>query len=137
MYFPLFYLQLDANLHGINPTFAFYSVRFFLLCVDIILELQQLVILNASSFVGRASSGFYLSLGIGKIVVATTACCTILIFSMAGISGVASVVVIAVIYGYSVGVCKYFNSCGDFLSPHVTRHCHGEPTVGGPCRQYI
>jgi len=25
-YFPLFYLQLDAKLHGINETFAFYSV---------------------------------------------------------------------------------------------------------------
>ncbi|KAJ7606610.1 major facilitator superfamily domain-containing protein [Roridomyces roridus] len=40
-YYPLFYLQLDATKHGIDPTFAFYA----------------LVIMNASSFIGRLFPG--------------------------------------------------------------------------------
>ncbi|KAI8975830.1 major facilitator superfamily domain-containing protein [Trametes punicea] len=87
-YFPLFYLQLDALTHGLDKTFSFYS----------------LVILNACSFLGRISPGFVANkLGVENITVVTTFVCAVLILGMIGLSSVASVVVIAVIYGFFSG----------------------------------
>lgn len=64
--------------------------------------------MNASSFVGRLSPGWFANrLGSHNIIVTATFCCAILIFGMIGISSVASVVVIAVIYGFFVGTCAY------------------------------
>ncbi|EIW63445.1 MFS general substrate transporter [Trametes versicolor FP-101664 SS1] len=101
-YFPLFYIQLDALTHGLDKTFAFYS----------------LVIMNASSFVGRLSPGWFANrLGSHNIIVTATFCCAILIFGMIGISSVASVVVIAVIYGFFVGT--YIAMLGPLLA-HLT-----------------
>jgi MFS family permease len=88
-YFPLFYLQLDAMTHGINETFAFYS----------------LVIMNASSFVGRLSPGFFAQkLGVHNMVTASAGAGAVLILSMIALKSVASVVVIGVLYGFSAGV---------------------------------
>jgi ubiquitin-conjugating enzyme E2 O len=65
--------------------------------------------LNFCSFVGRFSSGFLVGpLGVWKLTVIATGAAAALIFGMVGISGVASVVVIAVLYGFFVGICKSF-----------------------------
>ncbi|KAJ7464119.1 major facilitator superfamily domain-containing protein [Mycena latifolia] len=88
-YFPLFYRQLDAITHGINETLSFYS----------------LVVLNASSFVGRLSPGFFArKLGIINMVTAASDCSAVLILSMIALKTVASVVVIGVLYGFCAGV---------------------------------
>ncbi|KAI0829934.1 MFS general substrate transporter [Trametes gibbosa] len=87
-YFPLFYIQLDSLAHGLNNTFSFYS----------------LVLLNVCSFVGRLSPGFFANkLGVHNITVVSTFCCAVLIFAMIGLGSVASVVVIAIIYGFFAG----------------------------------
>ncbi|KAI9068325.1 MFS general substrate transporter [Trametes sanguinea] len=87
-YFPLFYMQLDALTHGLDKTFSFYS----------------LVILNSCSFLGRLSPGFFANkLGVENITVVSTFICAVLIIGMIGLSSVASVVVIGVIYGFFAG----------------------------------
>ncbi|KAF8174601.1 major facilitator superfamily domain-containing protein [Mycena galopus ATCC 62051] len=89
-YFPLFYLQLDAVTHGMSQNFSFYS----------------LVIMNASSFVGRLSPGFFVhQLGVINMIVAAAGVGAVLILCMIAIKTIASVVVIGVIYGYSIGIC--------------------------------
>ncbi|PPR01029.1 hypothetical protein CVT26_015630 [Gymnopilus dilepis] len=89
MYYPLFYIQLNAVKHGLNTNFAFYS----------------LVILNGSSFFGRIASSFLADVvGVGNLVVGCTFCCTVVIFAMIGISSVASVVIIAVLFGFFSGM---------------------------------
>jgi len=65
--------------------------------------------MNASSCIGRITAAVVAShLGIGNLVVGSTAICCALIFGMIGIQSVASVVVIAVFYGFSSGVCESF-----------------------------
>ncbi|KAI0708179.1 major facilitator superfamily domain-containing protein [Cerioporus squamosus] len=98
-YFPLFYLQLDAVRHGVDETFAFYS----------------LVILNACSFFGRLAPGVVANrVGSGNIVVVFTFICAVTIFGLIGLGSVASVVVIAVIYGLASGV--YITMLAPFLA---------------------
>ncbi|KAJ7246927.1 MFS general substrate transporter [Mycena rebaudengoi] len=87
-YFPLFYLQLDATQHGLDPTFAFYA----------------LVIMNASSFVGRLFPGFVSHrLGVKPMITVALGCGAILILGMIGVQSVASVVIIGVLYGFFAG----------------------------------
>ncbi|KAJ7077540.1 major facilitator superfamily domain-containing protein [Mycena belliarum] len=89
LYFPIFYLQLDAIKHGINPTLSFYS----------------LVIMNAASFIGRLAPGFVAQqLGIINMVVAASACGAVLILCMIALRTFASVVVIGILYGLCAGV---------------------------------
>lgn len=88
-YFPLFYLQLDATKHGLSNNLSFYS----------------LVILSVASFAGRLSSGFLARpAGVGNLLVGSTACCAILMFAMILLKTTASVVVIAVLFGYFAGM---------------------------------
>ncbi|KAF7375852.1 MFS general substrate transporter [Mycena sanguinolenta] len=88
-YFPLFFLQLDAITHGIDPNFSFYA----------------LVILNASAFVGRVTPGFFAhSLGIANMVAGSAGCGSVLILGMIGLSNIANTAVLAVLYGFSSGV---------------------------------
>ncbi|KAJ7508898.1 major facilitator superfamily domain-containing protein [Mycena galericulata] len=88
-YFPLFFLQLDAVTHEINQSFSFYS----------------LVIMNASSFVGRLTPGFFAhSLGIPNMVAAAAGCGGVLILGMIGLGSIPSVVVLAILYGFCAGV---------------------------------
>ncbi|KAJ6449949.1 major facilitator superfamily domain-containing protein [Mycena sanguinolenta] len=88
-YFPLFFLQLDAVTRGIDRTFSFYS----------------LVIISASSFVGRICPGFFAhSLGIANMATASAGCGAVFILGMIGLSNIASVVVLAILYGFCAGV---------------------------------
>ncbi|KAJ7473635.1 major facilitator superfamily domain-containing protein [Mycena galericulata] len=88
-YFPIFYLQLDAATHGINETFSFYS----------------LVIMNASSFIGRLAPGFFARrFGILNMVSIASGSGAVLILSMIALKSLASVVVLGVLYGLCAGV---------------------------------
>ncbi|KAJ6629693.1 major facilitator superfamily domain-containing protein [Mycena sp. CBHHK59/15] len=88
-YFPLFYLQLDAINHGIDQMFAFYS----------------LVILNASSFVGRLWPGFFArSLGVLKMITVASGCGAVVILGIIGLKNIISVTIICVLYGFCAGV---------------------------------
>ena len=70
----------------------------------------QLVIMNAASLAGRISPGFFArSLGVVHMTVASTICCSVLIFSMVAIENATSVVVIAILYGYAAGISKHQN----------------------------
>ncbi|KAJ7496619.1 major facilitator superfamily domain-containing protein [Mycena latifolia] len=98
-YFPLFYLQLDTITHGINQSFAFYS----------------LVILNASGFVGRIGSGLFArSLGVVNMITVSAGCGGLVILGIIGLKSIASVVVLAVIYGFLSGV--YISSAAPLLA---------------------
>jgi len=88
-YFPLFYIQLDSTRHGISSTLSFYT----------------LVILNGCSFAGRLSPGFFARrFGVANMICIATFCCAIMVFAMIGLSGPASVVIIAIFFGFFAGV---------------------------------
>ncbi|KAJ6480279.1 MFS general substrate transporter [Mycena sanguinolenta] len=88
-YYPLFYLQLNAIQHGIDPTLAFYAI----------------VIMNASSFVGRLSPGLVLHrLGAKSMLTAASGCGAILILTMIAMHNIAGVVTIGIIYGFFAGI---------------------------------
>ncbi|KAJ7355315.1 major facilitator superfamily domain-containing protein [Mycena albidolilacea] len=66
VYFPIFYLQLDAVKHGINTTLSFYS----------------LVMMNAASVVGRLAPGFFAErVGILKVLMVAAGCGTVFILA--------------------------------------------------------
>ncbi|KAF8212659.1 MFS general substrate transporter [Mycena galopus ATCC 62051] len=89
VYFPVFYLQLDAVEHGINQTLSFYS----------------LVITNSASVVGRLAPGFFAQrVGILRIIMVAAGSGAISMLCMIAIKTIASVVVIGVLYGLAVGV---------------------------------
>lgn len=69
----------------------------------------QLVIMNASSFVGRLSPGLFVRrrFGVINIVTVVAGCGAVLILSMIALQSVASVVVMGVLYGYCIGICAY------------------------------
>ncbi|KAJ7855417.1 MFS general substrate transporter [Mycena leptocephala] len=94
-YFPLFFLQLDAVTHGIDRTFSFYS----------------LVIMSASSFVGRICPGFFAhSLGIANMATASAGCGAVFILGMIGLSNIPSVVVLAILYGFCAGLPPFIKN---------------------------
>jgi len=67
------------------------------------------VILNASNFIGRVTSGYIAAvIGVPNLTIVATALSGLVILGMIGLSSLASVVVIGVLYGYFAGVCKYF-----------------------------
>ncbi|KAF5354879.1 hypothetical protein D9756_005680 [Leucocoprinus leucothites] len=88
-FFPMFYLQLAAITHGLNETFAFYS----------------LVILNGCGFIARILCGIIarkvsvINLAIGSAVV-----CGCITFAFVDIGSPASVVLVGVFYGSSAGI---------------------------------
>lgn len=67
----------------------------------------QLVIMNASSFVGRLSPAFYVHfVGVENLLIISTFCCAVLILSMIALKTLASVIAIGVIFGFLSGVCE-------------------------------
>ncbi|KAG1837692.1 major facilitator superfamily domain-containing protein [Suillus subalutaceus] len=96
-YYPLFFIQLDSIKHGLSVTFSFYS----------------LVILNVSNCVARVTSGFIAAFtGVPNLIIVATISGGVLILGMIGLSSLASVVVLGVMYGYFAGLCKWFFSTG-------------------------
>ncbi|THH15544.1 hypothetical protein EW146_g4947 [Bondarzewia mesenterica] len=86
LFFPIFYLQLDAISQGLDATFSFYS----------------LTILNTASFVGRLFSSVLAQyFGVFNTILPFTAACGVLAFTMFSVKTVASIVVFAILYGLS------------------------------------
>ncbi|KAG1887487.1 major facilitator superfamily domain-containing protein [Suillus fuscotomentosus] len=95
-YYPLFFFQLDSIQHGISVHFSFYSMS----SSD-----TRLVILNGSNCLGRFTSGFIARFtGVVNLATVAAILCSVLIFGMIGLSSLASVVVLGVIYGYLSGM---------------------------------
>ncbi|KAG1748489.1 MFS general substrate transporter [Suillus paluster] len=89
LFYPAYFIQLDSIKHGINVAFSSYS----------------LAILNASSLIGRATSGFIAPFtGVPNLAIIATMSCSVLIFGMIGLNSLASVVVLAVLHGYFEGL---------------------------------
>lgn len=87
-YYPLFYLQLDSQSHGIGETFSFYS----------------LVIMNASSFMAQFTSGMLVKkVREDTLLIIAGTGCTGLLFSMAWIKTLPGFVAIGVLYGFFSG----------------------------------
>ena len=111
-YFPLYYFQLDSVQHGNSETFSFYSVGDFISTwVSVVTKLfhVQLVFLNGTGLIGRLSAGFIAPhVGVIRLMIMSTATCSILILGMVGLNGVPSVVILGTIYGYFAGVCQFF-----------------------------
>ncbi|KAL0062152.1 hypothetical protein AAF712_010994 [Marasmius tenuissimus] len=88
LYFPLFYIQLDAVKHNLNETFAFYS----------------LVILNFANVLGRIIPGFLAyTFGVANMITASALICSAVTFAMIGLKDEIGVVFIALIYGFVIG----------------------------------
>jgi len=106
-YYPIYFFQLDSIKHGVSVAFSFYSVRFSTTQVILPADgIHQLVILNASNFIGRATSGYIAAFtGVINLTIMATISCSVLIFGMIGLNSLASVVVLGVVYGYLSGMC--------------------------------
>ncbi|KAG1774219.1 major facilitator superfamily domain-containing protein, partial [Suillus placidus] len=95
-YYPLFFIQLDSIKHGLSVTFSFYSVGY---------SAMQLVILNVSNCVARVTSGFIAAFtGVPNLIIVATISGGVLTMGMIGLSSLASVVVLGVMYGYFAGL---------------------------------
>ncbi|KZW01190.1 MFS general substrate transporter [Exidia glandulosa HHB12029] len=89
-YIPIFFLQLDAVLHGVNPNFAFYL----------------LPALYAASFPGRILPNFLADrFGIFNIQILCGFCCAAVVLGMLGIndSRPGPPLIIAIFYGFFTG----------------------------------
>ncbi|ETW84742.1 MFS monocarboxylate transporter [Heterobasidion irregulare TC 32-1] len=88
LFFPIFYLQLFATVHGVAYSVAFYTQAMS----------------NASSIVGRAVCGF-LADAVGPFNVFTPACLgvAVLLFGMLGIKTTPAIIAFAVLYGFCTG----------------------------------
>ena len=59
---------------------------------------------------GRLSAGFIAAhVGVPRLVIISTAMCSILILSMMGLNRIPTVVVLGTIYGYVSGICQYIS----------------------------
>ena len=67
----------------------------------------QLVLLNGGGLIGRLSAGFIAPyIGVARLLIISTAVCSILMIGMIGLNRVPTVVVIGTIYGYFAGTCQ-------------------------------
>ncbi|KAA1479107.1 MFS general substrate transporter [Dentipellis sp. KUC8613] len=109
VFFPYFYLQLFAILHGINPTFAFYT----------------LAILNGSSIPGRILPNIFANkYGGFNLLIASCVACAALIFGLYGIDAVGSTTVFAILYGFFSGAFL------SLLSPAVASLSKDQGEIG-------
>ncbi|KAI0309091.1 MFS general substrate transporter [Amylostereum chailletii] len=103
VFFPLFYLQLYCDQHGIDRTFGFYS----------------LTILSSASFIGRLAGGAVVNrCGVFNVMSSCSFACSILVFAMLGLENVAGITVWAVVYGFFSGA--YITLLGPMLSSLAT-----------------
>lgn len=88
IFFPLFYIQLDAVQRGLDATFSFYS----------------LTILNVASIVGRILPGLLAKrLGVVNLVVVMAIGCAALMFALFAVKTVGGVVAFAIFFGFFSG----------------------------------
>lgn len=110
LYFPVFYLQLDAELHGVDKDLAFYL----------------LTIYNAVSIPGRLLPNYIADkVGIFNTIITCMAACAGIIVGMLGIkrdeNARVAVIVIAAVYGFFSGAVI---SLLTPLAPSISRGPH-------------
>ncbi|KAK0435499.1 major facilitator superfamily domain-containing protein [Armillaria borealis] len=88
-YFPQFYLQLDATTHNLNKDFLFYSVS------------HRSIIYEVFSF--PALTCYFELLQVDNMITVAMGICAAVVFGMIGLSSIASVVLIAIFYGFFAG----------------------------------
>ncbi|KAJ3527394.1 hypothetical protein NMY22_g9805 [Coprinellus aureogranulatus] len=89
IYYPIFYLQLDAVKHGVEEGFAFYI----------------LTIMNGASLVGGLVPCIVISqLGTEMILVGSAVLTAASVFAMLGLKGMESALAIAIVYGLFVAM---------------------------------
>lgn len=111
IFFPFFYLQLDAIERGLDSTFSFYSVRLrSILSIfhsRFLKFMMQLSILNGASVIGRSVAGvFSHRIGVINMLLVLGECSGILIFSMLAVKTVGGVAAFAALYGLVSGSCE-------------------------------
>ncbi|TFK75528.1 monocarboxylate permease [Pluteus cervinus] len=90
LFFPVFYLQLDAITHGVDRNFAFYALS----------------VLNAASIFGRTLPTLFApKLGIFNVLAITTVGTGIVILSLAAVKDEAGTAIFAIFYGFFSGAC--------------------------------
>ncbi|KAK2460859.1 hypothetical protein APHAL10511_007329 [Amanita phalloides] len=88
LFFPFFYLQIDAVNHNVNPTLAFYVFS----------------ILNTANWVGRAiPTAFATVIGVYNAFTACTVAMGIVLLCMAAVKDASGIVLVAIFYGFFAG----------------------------------
>jgi len=88
LYFPIFFLQLNAVMNGIDSSLAFYTIA----------------ILNGASVVGRVVPNLFVQrFGIFNVVIPCAAACAILVFSTLAVKTVVGTLTFTVLYGFFSG----------------------------------
>ncbi|KAI0682403.1 MFS general substrate transporter [Cytidiella melzeri] len=94
-YYVMYYLQLDAVVHNVGKSFAFYS----------------LVILNFCQLIGRLLSGFAAQrFGVPIVITFAAGCCTAIVFGMIAVHDVVGIVLVSVLYGFLAGAYIAMNA---------------------------
>ncbi|KAF9257454.1 MFS general substrate transporter [Marasmius fiardii PR-910] len=87
-YYPLFFIQLFAVLHGVSETMSFYSVA----------------IMNFACFIGRIAPNYMADkLGVLKIAIPCIVLNGVVCFAMLGATSVVGVVMFSIVYGFFLG----------------------------------
>ncbi|KAI0309494.1 MFS general substrate transporter [Amylostereum chailletii] len=88
IFFPLVYIQLDSDEHGLSRTFGFYS----------------LAMMNGAGFFGRLAGGATVNhLGVFNTLVFCGFACSALVFSMVAVHTIAGVTLFSLLYGFFSG----------------------------------
>ncbi|PPQ87533.1 hypothetical protein CVT25_008535 [Psilocybe cyanescens] len=88
LYYPIFFVQLNAIKNGISPHLAFYTIA----------------ILNAASVLGRIfSNALVYRMGAFNVVVANVFMASVLVFCTLGIKTAAGTIIFAILYGFFSG----------------------------------
>jgi hypothetical protein len=122
----MFYLQLAATTHGLDETFAFYSVSLMTpeQCIqdNSLIHDHQLVILNGCGFVARILCGFIArKISVIHLAIAAATVCGCITFAFVAIGSATSIVLVGVLYGTFAGICEPSSSfnrtgLGDWLT---------------------
>ncbi|KAI0047179.1 MFS general substrate transporter [Auriscalpium vulgare] len=109
LYFPYFYMQLYTILHGMDPTFAFYT----------------LTIMNGAGIPGRILPNLLAeTYGPVNMIAVASIGCAILAWSFFAVKSVGGVVAFAIIYGFFAGA--WFA----LLSPVLSKMSKNEKELG-------
>jgi len=105
LFFPLFYLQLFAQSHGINPELAFYTLS----------------IANAASVVGRVLPNFLADkFGVFNMLIAASTGSGVIILCWLPATNTAGVIVFSILFGFFSGAYVSLTpGCFAALSSHV------------------
>lgn len=108
LYYPIFFLQLNAIKNGINPTLAFYTVSFLLFNFFTSLTREQIAILNAASAFGRVVPNLFVyRFGVYNMIIPCIFTAAILVFCTFAVKDVVGTMIFAIFYGFFSGACQY------------------------------